>query len=134
MDRSSQNEIRRLWIGAGYALAVAIIVVSLIPSPPVDMQAGRDKVYHAIAYCLLMWWFVQAYSRQSWFTIALACSTLGIVLEYAQRLTGYRSFSYEDMAANIIGVIVAWILAWLGLRNTTNWIATRWRRASCNSD
>ena len=32
-----------------------------------------------------------------------------MTLEFAQRLTDYRTFEFVDMAANAVGVLIAWI-------------------------
>jgi len=38
-----------------------------------------------------------------------------VALEYAQGLTGYRTFAYSDMRDNAFGVLVGWIVvAWSG--------------------
>ena len=42
---------------------------------------------------------------------------MGIVLEFIQGLTGYRSLEYTDMTANTIGVLLGWLLAKTRLSN-----------------
>ena len=36
---------------------------------------------------------------------------LGVSMEYLQRMTGYRTFEYGDMAANTVGVLCALLAA-----------------------
>jgi hypothetical protein len=49
--------------------------------------------------------------------IGTALVGLGIALEYVQRATGYRTFSYGDMAADLAGVATGGLLASRGLPN-----------------
>ncbi len=36
---------------------------------------------------------------------------MGIIIEYLQRATGYRSFEYIDMVANTIGVLAGYLFS-----------------------
>ena len=83
-----------------------------MPEPPrLDIEQG-DKLQHLAAYGSLMLWFAQiAVARKPRLRTAVALVGLGIALEYAQRATGYRTFSYADMAANAAGVACGWLLA-----------------------
>ena len=47
--------------------------------------------------------------------VAALLIVLGIALEYLQRMTGYREFSYADMLANGAGVLFGWALAYSAL-------------------
>jgi len=101
-----------LWLAAGFLLVSLVIVLSLMPHPPHMAQLrGHDKLGHFAAYIGLTLWFGQIYvkARIRW-TIALAFVVLGISLEYAQLLSGYRSFEFADMGANAAGVLCALLL------------------------
>lgn len=69
-----------------------------------------------MAYAWLMWWFGQIYAhRPARLLTAIALVGMGVALEYAQGLTGYRTFAYSDMRDNAFGVLVGWIIvAWSG--------------------
>jgi hypothetical protein len=104
--------LQRAWLMLGWFGVAAIIVVSLIPSPPtIDLESG-DKVGHMLAYATVMAWFGQVYCTSSgrWLT-AMLLVCLGIALEFAQEWTGYRTFSYTDMAANSFGILLGWLLS-----------------------
>jgi len=89
-----------------------VIYLSLIPNP-VDTGRIEDvKTGHFIAYAWLMWWFGQIYTaRPTRIATAFALILLGVALEYAQGLTGYRTFAYSDMRDNALGVLMGWIIA-----------------------
>lgn len=101
-----------MWLGAGW-LGVAIVTYfSLVPNPPaIDFKEG-DKVQHLVAYASLMLWFAQVQTEPAERRVtALLLVALGVVLELAQGLTGYRSLSFVDMAANTGGVALGWLAA-----------------------
>ncbi len=103
----------RLWLSVGLLLIGGVIVGSLIPGPPqIAHLSASDKVIHFVAYGLLMFWFSQLYAEaRARVILALAFVALGIGLEYLQRMGGYRTFEYADMAADSAGVIFAFLLA-----------------------
>ena len=102
-----------LWLSIGVFLVLSVVFVSLMPHPP---HAGHfrnsDKVGHFVAYMAMTFWFVQIYANNLIrLRIALAFVILGVVMECLQRLSGFRTFEYADMAANAAGVLCALILA-----------------------
>jgi VanZ family protein len=103
---------RRLWLVAGWALALLVIYLSLTPAPiELPLEEG-DKVSHALAYLVLMSWFANLYETPAQrIGFALGFIVLGIALEFLQRWTGYRSFELTDMAASAAGVALGWLLA-----------------------
>ncbi len=109
-------KLRPLLLAVGWAIAVAIVWLSVTPSPPkVDFE-NSDKVGHLLAYGGLMFWFCQLY-RNSWTRLAYAAGFIGmgIALEFVQRALGYRSFEVADMIADGLGVLAGWAVA-LALR------------------
>ncbi len=102
-----------IWLAVGFLSVGLVIYVSLMPNPPdlTHMQGG-DKIEHAAAYFTLTFWFGQIYARNRvrW-AIGLAFIMLGVSMEYLQRMTGYRTFEYGDMAANTVGVLCALLAA-----------------------
>ena len=100
------------WLTLGWLLVAAVIYLSLTPHPiEIDIAQG-DKLGHALAYTLLMFWFCQLYdSRRARIGHALGFVALGIAIEFAQRATEYRSFELWDMAADGAGIVIGWMLA-----------------------
>jgi VanZ family protein len=101
-----------LWLALGWLGVLAILWLSLTPSPPqIDIEQG-DKLAHALAYAALMFWFCQLHgSRRARTGFALGFVALGIAIEFMQRATGYRSFELWDMAADAAGVLIGWLIA-----------------------
>jgi len=93
IDFSSRLGLKKLWVGIGWLLVIAVIVLSLIPSPPLMMQTidYGDKIGHLIAYFVLMGWFALVYHmpRQR--------------LEILQGLSGIRHADWMDIVANRLG-------------------------------
>jgi VanZ family protein len=109
---SARLRWRPLWLALGWALAAAIVWLSLAPSPPqIDLPQG-DKLGHFAAYGTLMFWFCQLYgTRGARAGYALGFIAMGIAIEFLQRATGYRSFELWDMAADGAGVLLGWLVA-----------------------
>lgn len=122
--------LRAVWLAGGYLLAAAIVFFSLAPAATASLEEGWDKVYHLLAYMTLMLWFAQACERRRWPMLASVCIGLGVLLEFAQRYSGYRTFSYDDMLANVGGVGAAWLLAAAGVNQGLRRLQQRYRRAS----
>ena len=126
-DPTRGVKLRRLWLAAGYLLVGVVIYLSLIPAPPQlnDWDYG-DKLNHLAAYAGLMYWFAQAHTRlgaRLWQAAGLVL--LGVALEFAQGLSGYREFDGFDMIANGIGIVLGWLLAAPRTPNLLSWARTR---------
>jgi VanZ family protein len=107
---------RRAGLALGWAWVVAIIYLSVTPSPPQIPVESGDKVGHFLAYGVAAFWFSLFYKRKGAFLHGLGLIALGIALEFVQRRLGYRSFEVADMAADAIGVaagcgLTLWFLA-----------------------
>ena len=116
---------RRIWLLVGCGMVAAVVVLSLIPME-VDLGEDSDKLAHFLAYGSLSLWFGMIFtgtSRQLGITVAIVA--LGVVLEFLQGLTGYRTFSIADMIANALGAVLGWGLAQTPLKNGLVWIERR---------
>jgi VanZ family protein len=116
---------RRIWLLVGCGMVAAVVVLSLIPVE-VDLGEDSDKLAHFLAYGSLSLWFGMIFtgtSRQLGITVAIVA--LGVVLEFLQGLTGYRTFSIADMIANALGAVLGWGLAQTPLKNGLVWIERR---------
>ena len=105
--------LRQAWLTVGWLGVAAVVVLSLIPSPPELLGVqNEDKLEHVLAYALLMWWFAQAWlGRQPRVTTAAGLVALGVAIEFVQGWSGLRTFSPPDMAADAVGVAAGWLLA-----------------------
>ena len=113
-------KLRFLWLTIGYALVGLVVFLSLT-SNPVDMEMGfpyEDKVFHALAYFVLMSWFGQIYhDKFQRNMIAVIFVFMGIALEYLQSFDANRYSEIADMVANTTGVVLGFFIVLTGAKN-----------------
>jgi uncharacterized protein YfiM (DUF2279 family) len=117
-----QYRFGRIWLLLGWGMAVSVLVLSLIPID-VDLGQGSDKVEHFIAYAGLAFWFGLLYAgwrRQLGF--ALGFIVMGVVIEFLQGMTDYRSFEVADMVADGTGALLGFALLRTPLGNVLHWV------------
>src|SRR4051812_15130663 len=104
--------LRPVSIALGWGWAIAIVWLSLTPHPvELNIEQG-DKLQHFAAYGLLMFWFGVIYTgTPARLAYAAGFCAMGVALEYAQRMTGYRTFEVNDMIANAVGVSLGFLAA-----------------------
>jgi len=110
---------RKLWLSIGYLLIVVVVFLSLTSNPVhVDTNLPyQDKLFHALAYFSLTFWFMQIYHiRHHVFQWVIFFLCLGLLLEYLQGFDSNRYSEVGDMIANTLGVVVAVALARTPLR------------------
>ncbi len=102
--------VRRIWRAIGVGLVLFVIWLSLTPYPiEIPIEHG-DKLGHIAAYGTLMVWFAQLDTRHRVrVAYAIGFVMLGVALEFAQRLTDYRTFEVADMGADAVGVLFGWL-------------------------
>lgn len=102
---------RSVWITLGATLVVAIWVLSLMPRPPHIGFAGEDKLFHVLSYGVMMLWWSQIFRPFKYqLGMAAAFVTMGVVIEFLQGWSGWRSFDPQDMVADAFGVALGWFL------------------------
>ena len=103
---------KKLWLFVGYAL-IAIVVYQTLTANPVSVGMSiSDKYLHTVGYFTLMGWFVQIYHEKKYrFLWAIFFIAMGIGLEFLQELGGVRFYEVNDMLANGLGVVIAWVLS-----------------------
>jgi VanZ family protein len=93
-------------------LVLFVIYLSLTPAPVTLPIREGDKLSHAFAYFMLMSWFANLYPSLSLRAgFAAGFTALGVILEFVQLWTGYRSFEVTDMTAGALGVAAGWVTA-----------------------
>ena len=112
------------WRAIGFALVVAVLVVSLMPIPvDAELPENGDKLGHLLAYGTLMFWFGMLYpARRRQLAVAMAFCAMGVGIEFLQGMTGYRSFEVADMAANSAGVLIGWCVVLTPLKASLAWM------------
>jgi VanZ family protein len=105
---------RKLWLSIGYLLIVVVVFLSLT-SNPVQIDTSlpyQDKLFHALAYFSLTFWFMQIYHiRHHVFLWVIFFLCLGLLLEYLQGFDSNRFGEVGDMVANTLGVFAAVVLS-----------------------
>ena len=96
----------RAWVLASRAAFVGCLTVIAWASllPPEQIPEGAevsDKVAHALGYALLGALAVASGLR--WLPAVALATGIGLVLEVAQLMTGYRRFEWTDLAADAAG-------------------------------
>jgi VanZ family protein len=106
----------RALLVVGWVLIAAIVVGSLTPA---GLDVGvrmSDKVQHMLGYFVLMAYFAGLYPRERHPLLALAFFLLGASLEVMQGLfTNTRHMDASDLAADTLGIALAFVAARLGL-------------------
>jgi len=103
---------KKLWLIIGYSLILFVIYETLTSDPVSIGIPFSDKYMHTVGYFVLMGWFVQIYHQKKqrifWGVFFI---TMGISLEFLQDWGGVRYFEVNDMLANSLGVVIAWLLS-----------------------
>ena len=109
---ASKPKARATTVALGWCLVLVVAFFSLAPIPAIIPLEQADKVWHVFAYLVLMLWFANLYpAPHHRIRCATALVFLGVLLEFLQSWSGYRSLDVMDMMAGTIGVVVGWILA-----------------------
>jgi VanZ family protein len=119
---------RKYWLGVGWLLVAMIVFMTLTPRPQ-DLMFGLkvwDKYLHTLGYFAMMGWFVQIYhARQQRLLLAIVLVLLGVMLEFMQYLGGVRYMEVQDMIANGLGVVIAWLLSYTPFARLLYWVDQR---------
>jgi VanZ family protein len=110
METNPELKYKLFWLLIGYAFVALIVYLSLTSTPlEVDLGfANQDKLYHALAYFTLMFWFAQIYHKKLQRGLLIVVFVLlGLLMEYAQSFSPYRTADIFDMLANSTGVLLA---------------------------
>ena len=97
---------------------ISITIGSLVKSDFIVVKSisVSDKIYHLIAYFLLMLSWLYVFCKKETLQrnvkyIILGCIIFGIIIEILQGvITSYRTASYLDIVANTIGVLLAVVI------------------------
>lgn len=97
----------------GVLIIIAIFIFSLIPgSGKEDLFPHQDKVGHMFSYFTVTFWWERIVEQKFHIRLVIAFTLMGILIEFLQRATGYRSFDYFDMLANFTGCLIAFIFSY----------------------
>ena len=103
-------KFHRLLLITAIGIVIAIWVLSLLPLSQSGVP-GSDKIHHFLAYFACMFFWGQCYPRPAQrLVLTILFILMGVLVEFAQGLTGYRYYDWQDMVANGIGVAAAWLV------------------------
>lgn len=118
--------LRRLWLLAGFCIALFIAVVCLMPSRNLPKVGVSDKFEHVLAFGVLAFWFGSIVARRSLLLLGLALVGFGGLIELGQGAMGWgRSAEWSDLLADAVGVIAGLLLAATPLRGWVQWVESR---------
>jgi len=95
--------------------AVAVLVLSLLPPDVPEPTTGWDKTNHLLAFGTLSVLGVRAWPARVWH-VALALTAYGAAIEALQSLTSYRTASWVDLLADILGIAIGLALGFRTIR------------------
>ncbi len=114
-DRSKAVlRLRWLWFTCGFGMLMLTALLSLMP---VSGDIGNDKVGHILMYSFLSSWFslLVMQNRSLWW-VFFGLTAFGLLMEFLQGLTDYRSAEFADAIANSIGAAIGLVFHFTRLR------------------
>jgi VanZ family protein len=114
------------WLFAGLALMSVVMMVSLLPNRAEVLEVTYvDKVMHLVVFMGLMVFFCGFVEVQLRWLLVLFLLACGGLIEVLQLPVPGRSAEAADLMADMVGIMLGWLLAskWLG--NWTVWVENR---------
>ncbi|MEZ5532335.1 MAG: VanZ family protein [Steroidobacteraceae bacterium] len=104
------------WFAGGIVIALAIAVLSLLPSADLPKVQLWDKFEHGFAYLALAAWFGGIVRPDRYLRLALVLLGFGIAIEIAQGAMGFgRTADVADVLANAAGIVIGLGVALVGV-------------------
>lgn len=96
---------------AWYAAMLAGIVIALMPVEHLHIPVFQwwDKAQHALGFAVLTTWALLLWPRHTTAVLA-GMLAYGAFIEAAQWAAGWRMAEWPDLAADAIGILIAWAL------------------------
>lgn len=110
------------WRIASVVLLIAVLFATLMPAvwfidnrvQALSWFRGVDKWLHGIVFFTLALWFAGMVRRNAYWRVAIGLLAFGIGIEICQRMVGYRSAEWYDVAADAAGIVIGLIVALAG--------------------
>jgi len=77
----------------------------------------NDKYVHFLAYFVVGSWFSGVFVRKNYLTLGIFLLFFSYLIEVLQGLSRYRSFEWQDLLANGLGIFVSLVLGILFLHS-----------------
>lgn len=107
MNNYSPQQLKffKIWFILGLAKIIIIYCLCFIPISLPSMGASSfDKVLHFGTYFYLGSWFIQLYQKPG--RLILLFFFMGFSIELIQHQLPFRSFEFDDILANTIGILM----------------------------
>ena len=101
---------RKLWLGLGVLGIVFLAILCLLPTSNLPKVSVNDKLVHFSAYFIIGAWFSGIIKRKNYLVFGIVLLGFSYLIEVLQGLSKYRSFEWQDLLANGLGIAVALLL------------------------
>ncbi|MEQ1801659.1 MAG: VanZ family protein [Gammaproteobacteria bacterium] len=116
------------WLVTGI-LILGVGLVSALSPVPASMPSLNDKLLHVLGFLAFMLWFGGIFTPRFVPRIALSLAVYGLLIELLQSLTVTRQAEALDLAADVLGILLGWLLGAAGLSRwcmkLESWLAPR---------
>lgn len=104
-----------------FILCLAILTYLLLMemAPAKEVSLYKDKLQHIVAFGGVTFWGLLAFQRYPR-TVMLGLAVFGAAMEVLQLLTATRQPSVYDWLADVVGILLAWIVAVVWQRRWNN--------------
>jgi len=113
MLRAIKHLLKRnsLWLAILVTIAIALLsLIKIESTQPINIKY-LDKLLHLISYVVLSFlWFTAFIKSKKIILVFISCIAYGVLLEFLQAQTGYRTYEYADMLANSLGVLIGYLI------------------------
>jgi VanZ family protein len=101
---------RALWLLAFVICLVSVLTLALMKNPSTLLDTGWDKGNHVLAFAVLTFLGRMSFPSQR-VLLLLGLLAYGVLIENLQFMTGYRFSEYQDFAADVVGMLLGYLLA-----------------------
>ncbi|MNE26126.1 VanZ like family protein [compost metagenome] len=101
---------RALWVLAFTICLVSVLALALMKNPSALLNTGWDKGNHVLAFTVLTFLGRMSFPAQR-ALLLLGLLGYGVLIENLQLMTGYRFGEYQDLAADVVGMVLGYLLA-----------------------
>lgn len=111
----------RHWQVAGIVLLAGVLTMAMIPAiwfwpqDPNKIWSLSDKWLHGVTFAVLALWFSGQYARESYWKLVLGLLAFGALIEICQRMLAYRTAEWNDLFADMLGIVVGILIAMVGM-------------------
>jgi len=104
---------QKLWLSLGIIAIISLAILCLLPTSNLPKVSVNDKFVHFLAYFILAAWFSGIVKPKNYVYFGIVLLVFSYLIEILQGLSKYRSFEWQDLFANGLGICVALLLgAW----------------------